>query len=400
MRILMLGWELPPHNSGGLGVASYQICQSLASQKIDIEFILPYRADHKIEFMKITPATPNGVIDVQKIGIAYDTFRYTYQDNSTEILSFFDQVRAYEASVLKLVQNKEFDIVHAHDWLTFRAALRIKELRGCPIILHVHSVESDRAGGKYGNPLIHEIEETSFNIADRIIAVSNFTKEAIMRDYGIPSEAIEVIHNSINSEELIELDETNVYRYLSKLKNNGFKVVTNIGRLTLQKGLGNLLLAFSKVVNYYPNIILLLVGSGEQKQDLIQLAADYGISQNVLFTDFVRGKNWRDACGIGDVFILPSISEPFGLTPLEAISYGTPAIISKQSGVSEVLSNCLKFDYWDIDKLVNQIIGVVSNDALKENLIFNAQNEVRAMSWNETASKIIKVYHQELGVTA
>ena len=362
MKVLMLGWELPPYNSGGLGTACYGLCKSLAKNNVDIEFIVPYKADHNIDFMTVTSAVLIGVNDIQKGGIAYDSSKYVFDGGDEVWLNIVDQHLLYEQAVLELAKSREFDIVHAHDWLTFRPALRLRERFGCPIILHVHSVESDRAGDKPGNPLIHEIEETALHLADRVIAVSEHTKKTIMRDYSLPPEAIEVVHNSMNVDELDPLDGENVYRYLDVMKEKGYRVVTNVGRLTIQKGLPNLLEAISKVVEKVPKTLVLIVGSGDQQYELMEQAAKLGIGANVLFADFQRGKSWRDAFAIGDLFVLPSVTEPFGLTPLESIGYGTPALVSKQSGVSEVLNNALKVDYWDIDEMANQIASVLMND--------------------------------------
>ncbi|MCL5112997.1 MAG: glycosyltransferase family 4 protein [Patescibacteria group bacterium] len=397
MKVMMLGWELPPYNSGGLGMASYQLCRFLAKNGVDIEFVLPYKAEHKIDFMKITPASPEGVVSVERLGVAYDTLKYVYPEESKEeYYDLFSQVKMYEEATLRLALTKNFDILHAHDWLTFRAALRIKEIKNCPIILHVHSVESDRAGHKIGNPLIFDIEELALNLADRVIAVSEHTKQSIIQNYNVPADKIEVVHNSINVEELIELDPNNVYRYLEYIKQKGYKVITNIGRLTLQKGLTNLIRALSKVKQYYPKVLLLIVGSGDQYYELIELSASLGVAQNVLFTDFQRGKNWRDALAIGNLFVLPSVSEPFGLTPLESIAYKTPALISKQSGVSEVLKNVLKVDFWDIDEMTNQIVGVLENQALENELQKNSYKEVEEMSWEHSSNKIEEIYRNHL----
>jgi len=391
MKILMLGWELPPHNSGGLGVACYQLCKALSKKQIDLEFILPYEAEHDIDFMKISSVHPQGVTEIIKSGIAYDSYKYKYSDGHEEWHDIFSQQLMFENAAARLASEKEFDVVHAHDWLTFRAALRIKAQRGCPIILHVHSIESDRAGGGSGNPLVREIEAVSFGIADRIVAVSNFTKQAIMREYDIPGEKIEVVHNSIEITD-IPHEPDNVYRYLSALKAQGYKVVCNIGRLTVQKGLPNFLRAAKEVVARSPKTMFLIVGSGEQYLELLEQAADLGIAKNVIFTGFQRGKNWRDSFRIADLFVMPSVSEPFGLTPLEAIPYGTPSIVSKQSGVSEVLYNCLKVDYWDINEMANQMLAVVNNDELRIEIHANALKEYEKMSWEGAADKIMNIY--------
>lgn len=403
MKVLMLGWELPPHNSGGLGIACYQMCKSLAEHELDIEFVLPYKAKHDIDFMQITAALPQDIAEITRSGIAYDSFKYTYLNGEQEYLDIYSQAQLYEKTVISLVHEKEFDIVHAHDWLTFKAALKIKQLKNCPIILHIHSVESDRAGSSNGNPLVQEIEDIALHMADQIIAVSNHTKQTIIRDYDIPADKISVVHNSIDINDITPLDDNNAYLYLEKMKQLGYRVVVNIGRLTIQKGLTNLLQAAKIVLQYAPKTLFLIVGSGEQYYQLLELAANLGIGANVIFVDFQRGKNWRDAYAIGDLFVMPSISEPFGLTPLEAISYGTPALVTKQSGVSEVLANCLKVDFWDIDELANQIVAVVNSDSLRDNLLLNAEQEYKRLTWESSANKIIDIYNFYLnssGVTA
>lgn len=375
-------------------MACYQLCKALSKRDLDIEFILPYKADHGIDFMAVTAAHPQGVSAILRSGIAYDSHKYFFKDGSQKSLDIYDQQRLYEEAVAQLVQARSFDIVHAHDWLTFRAAMRVKQLRNCPVILHVHSVESDRSGSKHGNPLVREIEELSMLMADRVIAVSQRTKDTIISDYGIPADKIEVVHNSINPGDLAQLDDDNVYRYLDKMRSQGYRVVVNVGRLTIQKGLPNLLRAAKEVVEHAPKTLFLIVGSGEQYYELIDLAAELGIGPNVLFTDFQRGKRWRDAYAIGDLFVMPSVSEPFGLTPLEAIGYGTPSLISKQSGISEVLLNCLKVDFWDINEMANQITAVVQNDPLRDELLKNSYEEYRRLSWNGASEKVVSLYRR------
>lgn len=388
----MLGWELPPHNSGGLGIACYQLCKALSEKDVDIEFILPYQANHDIDFMEVTAASPLGVTAVLPAGGAYDSQRYIKVDGTEQQLSIHDQQRVYEQAVARLVEEKDIDIIHAHDWLTFRAGLRAKEKKGCPLILHVHSVESDRAGSQYGNPLVKEVEGMAMHMADQVVAVSQHTKNSIVRDYGIPADKITVIHNSINPWELVPLDPDNAYRYLELMKQFGYKVVVNVGRLTVQKGLPNLLRAAQAVIAKEPKTLFLIVGSGEQYHELIELSAELGIGQNVLFTNFQRGKRWRDAFAIGDLFVMPSISEPFGLTPLEAVGYGTPSLISKQSGVSEVMRNCLKVDFWDIDEMANQIVAVTRSQDLHDELLKNADEEYKKLSWSNVSDRIFELY--------
>jgi glycosyltransferase involved in cell wall biosynthesis len=392
----MLGWELPPNNSGGLGVACYQLCKALSKKGADIEFVLPYQADHGIDFMTVTAAHPQGVAEILKSGIAYDSYKYIYQDGHAEVHDIYSQVHMYEDAVARLVQEREFDIVHAHDWLTFRAALRAKQMSRCPIVLHVHSVERDRAGGGSGNPLCREIEGLSFMLADRIIAVSQHTKNMIIEDYNVPEDKIEVVHNSIDSSMLEPLDGDNTYKYLEKMRSRGYRVVVAVSRLTVQKGLPNLLHAAKEVVMREPKTLFLIVGSGEQYFELLSLSADLGIAKNVLFTGFQRGKPWRDAYAIADLFVMPSISEPFGLTALEAIAYGTPSLISRQSGVAEVLRNVLKVNFWDINEMANKITAVVQNDSLRDTLHQNSYQEFSRLSWNDAADKLLGIYDEHV----
>jgi len=392
MKVLMLGWELPPYNSGGLGIACYQLCKALSKKDIDIEFILPYQADHNVDFMKVTAAYPQDVKTFLASGTAYESHKFAIEKDEIDTLDIQDQQRLYEHATAKLVETNEYDVVHAHDWLTFRAALRVKALKNWPIILHVHSIESDRAGSFPGNPMVSDIEDIALHMADRVIAVSQHTKNAIIRDYGVPADKIEVVHNSMDVSGITPLDDDNVHKYLSLMKSLGYRVVVNIGRLTIQKGLPNLLEAAKKVIDKAPKTIFLIVGSGEQYYELVSQAAELGIGDKVLFADFQRGKNWRDSYAIGDLFVMPSVSEPFGLTPLEAIGYGTPALVSKQSGISEVLNNCLKVDFWDIDEMANQIAAVMLSDQLRNELWQNSYNEFRHFSWDKASEKIIDLY--------
>jgi len=403
----MLGWELPPHNSGGLGVACYQLCKALSKKGADIEFILPYTAAHPdITFMRVRPAHQQDVKEVIKAGTAYQSFKYVKHNGEVEYLDLHGQIRVYEEAVGKLVEWAEFDIIHAHDWLTCRAALRAKMMTGKPLVVHFHSIEADRAGREFGgNPMVRDIEALAAHIADRVVAVSQLTKDAIVREYGVPADKIEVVYNHSDPTDLLPGDGENVYRYLAYMKGLGYRTVVNVGRLTIQKGLPNLLHAFKEVLARAPRTFLLLVGDGEQKIELINLAADLGISHNVFFAGFQRGKRLRDAFAVGDLFVLPSISEPFGLVALEAIGYGTPVLISKQSGVSEVVRNCLKVDFWDVKRMADMITAVVQNDTLRDELHANSYREYLNRSWDHSADRLWDIYgrhvkHQHQGVAA
>ena len=389
----MLGWELPPNNSGGLGVACLQLSRALSNAGADIDFILPGHHTNKYDFMRVTSALKSGFSQIVMTN-AYDSYRYILDDGSFFDVNIHDQQAAYANMVGRLVKELEFDIIHAHDWLTFRAGLLARQAKDVPLILHVHSIERDRAGGQAGNPWVREIEATSMLLADHVIAVSERTKQMIVDDYHIPADKIDVVHNSIDISDLEPLDEQNAYRYLSELKSDGWKVVANVGRLTIQKGLPHLISAAEQVVRRHPKTIFLLVGDGEQRDELLELAAEKKIARNVLFAGFQRGKNWRDAYSIADLFVMPSVSEPFGLTPFEAAAYGTSSLISKQSGVAEVFQNSLKVDFWDENEMANKILGVLNNDSLQEELAKNAYAEFQRLSWSSAAESIMDSYRR------
>lgn len=401
MKVLMLGWELPPHNAGGMGVECYRLCKALAKKGVDIEFILPYTAEHKdVDFMKINPAHTQSVMEVRNAGTVYDTFKYVESTGELSTLDLYGQVALYESAVERIARLAEFDVIHAHDWLTCRAAIRAKMASGKPLVVHMHSIESDRSGQAHGgNPLIREIEELGIQMADRVVAVSQVTKDNIVREYGIPSDKIEVVHNNIDVTSLLSpsANNENEYVYLSRMKEHGYRIVVNVGRLTIQKGLPHLFQAFSIAARYCPKAILLIVGAGEQYYELIQLAAELGIADRVLFAGFQRGKRWRDAFTIADLFVLPSPTEPFALTVLEAIGYGAPALVSKETGVAEVIRNSLRVDFWDHNEMANKIATVLRHDSLRDELHTNAYIELERMSLSDTtADKLMAVYSKHM----
>lgn len=393
MNILMLGWELPPHNSGGLGVACYQLCQALSRQNISIKFVVPHSGYESVDFMDIIPTSSTKISGT----VEYSTYDSSWSSEGHMPSEFINQHDHYALYVEELAQKIDFDVIHAHDWLTLRAGVRAKMISGKPLVAHVHSVESDRSGGNHGNPYVREIERIGLMSADRIIAVSELTKRIICKDYGIPKDAIEVVHNSIDIAMLEPRSTDTSYQYLQLMKSHGYKVVSSISRLTVQKGLTNLLEAAAKVVAHQPKTLFIIVGSGEQYIELIELGARLGISKNLIFTGFLRGKQWRDAFATADLFVMPSVSEPFGLTPLEAAVYGTPSLISKQSGVAEIFNNALKVDFWDIDEMANQIISVLGNPGLQTTLAENAESELLTHSWESSALKLSNIYHLQAG---
>lgn len=393
----MLGWELPPHNSGGLGVACYHLSKALALQGASIDFVVPYSAKHEnVNFMKIHNATKLSPLDRYGLG-AYDS-KFAIESlpgsEAADVKDIRGVQRQYTKYVERLVGRKKFDAIHAHDWLTMEAGIRAKQLTDAPLIVHVHATEFDRAGGNMGNPIVHEIEYQGLMVADRIIAVSNITKGIIVNKYGIPAEKIEVMHNAIDVDSFNDgyQYDNRTYRYLEGLKNEGYTVISAVTRFTIQKGLEYLVRSVAKANQRYDRIALLLAGDGEQRDELIALASELGISDKIFFTGFVRGKQWRDAYSVSDIFVMSSVSEPFGLTALEAAHHDNALIITKQSGVAEVLNSIFTYDFWDVDRLADQIVGIATSESLKQSLRENVTHEYAVMSWNDVAKKCMQTY--------
>lgn len=398
MKILMLGWELPPHNSGGLGVACYHLSKALALQGASIEFVVPYMASHPdTAFMNVHAATRLDPLSRYGLAGAYDSksVRQLGLDavEADDLSDMRGIQKRYVEFVENLVQKNAPDTIHAHDWLTLEAGMRAKELTGVPLIAHIHATEFDRAGALAGNPLVHEIEYNGLMMADRIIAVSNITKNLIVERYNIPAEKIEVAYNAIAADELGNHQyDVATYKYLETLKNEGYTVVATLTRFTIQKGLTHLLKAAARACQKYDKLAFLLAGDGEQRDELIRLSANLGIADKVFFTGFVRGQQWRDAYSVADIFVMSSVSEPFGLTALEAAHYNSALIITKQSGVGELLHNIFRYDYWDTEVLADQMIGIATSPSLASSLRENVRHEYTQISWDDVASQCMQLY--------
>ena len=383
MKILMLGWELPPYNSGGLGVACYHLAKALAAEGADIDFILPPSAQYD----------EPGFMNVLRPTSTTETYSFTPGHNpyTDDLITVRELQVEYERFVEEYVTVNKPAVVHANDWLTLGAGIRAKERTGVPLIAHVHATEFDRSGGSHGNPMIHEIEEQGLLMADHIVAVSNATKQTIIKRYGIPADKIEVIHNS--SEAMVpHTTEMIQYRYIESLKSEGYIIVTTIGRLTVQKGLTYFLHAAAAAHKKYERFVFVICGDGEQRGELIQLSADLGIADSVLFTGFVRGKAWRDMYNLADVFVMSSVSEPFGLTALEAAQHDTAITLTRQSGASEVIRHTLNYDYWDVDRLADQLVNLALSPSLRQDLSENVRREVSLLSWKRVAEQFMNRY--------
>lgn len=394
----MLGWELPPHNSGGLGVACLNMAHALANQGVKIDFVVPYTAEHaEANFMHVLHATNLDPIH-RYGGGAYNSINLEQKQipsiDHPDMLSIRDIQKSYQEFVNEYLMEFKPDVVHAHDWLTYEAGILAKKNYNIPLIAHVHATEYDRAGMHEGNPLIHEIEREGLMMADKIIAVSETTKRIIYEKYHIPLSKIDVIYNSLDESfyEDYEYDDS-LYQYAKTLKDDGYTIVTTVGRFTIQKGLDFMMNAAKKALDKNPKLFYIFAGDGEERNHLISTAATLGIAKNVVFTGFVRGKKLRDIYSLSDIFVMSSVSEPFGLTALEAAYHGDALILTKQSGVSEVIWSCMKYDFWDEDKLANEILAIADNPALKKSLKNNVKKEYNKISWDKVAKKCQKIYN-------
>ena len=393
---------MPPHNSGGLGVACLNMARALANQGADIDFVVPYKATHPdINFMKILSATHIDPI------CRYGDGAYTSAEilekiiptvDESNLLSIRDIQQSYCEFVEKYLMDFKPDIVHAHDWLTYEAGILAKKQFNVPLIAHVHATEYDRAGMHAGNPLIHEIEQEGLLLADEIIAVSESTKRIIHDKYHIPLSKIHVVYNSLddNYHTTDYHFRQDSYSYLKSLKSSGWTVVSTVGRFTIQKGLHNLMRAAAMAISQNPKLVFIFAGDGEERNELISMAADLGIAKHIIFTGFIRGKRLRDIYSISDIFVMSSISEPFGLTALEAAHHGDVLILTHQSGVSEIIWSALKYDFWDEQKLADEILAVAGNPALKETLQQNVAKEYSKISWDQVAKKCLKIYNKTM----
>ncbi len=394
MRVLMYGWEFPPKNKGGLGVACKGIVDGLLNHNVDIHLVLPNSESSNHGQLQIT-STSEKIFSKTYIHSSLEPYSSTNSpkvsqtfhkvNESKEIYSqnLFEEVEKYKHSAGSLAKKVKHDVIHAHDWMTYPAAIKAKEHSGKPLVTHIHATEIDRCG-KNPNPLIHEIEKLGFEHADKIIAVSEFTKKKIIEHYKIPAEKIEVVHNSI----IKEFQDHQRTAYLKNKKN-----VLFLGRITMQKGPEYFIKAASRVLEIEPTVNFIMAGDGDMLGQMVTLSHELKIQDNIIFTGFLRGNDIDKAFQSADVFVMPSVSEPFGLVALEAIHNGTPVIMSKQSGVAETIPNSLKVDFWDTDEIANQILMTLKYQALSNELTKMSKHDLNRLSWHGQTKKIKDIYH-------
>jgi glycogen synthase len=448
MRVFMLGWEFPPFISGGLGTACYGLTKAMSGLGTDVMFVLPrpvstpfsthvrllspragsplaspsteFRLD---EFDHVTFRT----VDAQ-LGDPYQTpAKYAAQrgieesrSRSQTVTSFeipppppvappprpsgavpsfigagatpanspytgdmFSEISRYASLAAEIARAETIDVVHAHDWMTFPAGMAVAGLKGVPLVVHVHSTEFDRSG-VHVDQRIYDIERRGMHSAMKIIAVSYLTKNLITHHYGIDPSKVEVVYNAIESNGNGDIEKYNIHK--------DEKIVLFLGRITMQKGPEYFLAAAKKVLEVMDNVKFVMAGSGDMIRRTIEMAAGMGIGHKVLFTGFLRGGDVEKVFKMADLYVMPSVSEPFGIAPLEAMSHDVPVIISKQSGVSEVLTHALKVDFWDINEMANKIIAVLRHPPLATTLREHGSFEVRRLNWADAARSCVGVY--------
>lgn len=422
MRVLMLGWEFPPFISGGLGTACYGLTKAMDQLGIKVTFVLPKMVDNQYS-THVKLISPDShmwsAFRFDKLkNVAFRTISSPLQPYSTpsayqrrieETLSqkhggsissagqfgtdysgdMYAEVHRYAAVAAELAKNEQFDIVHAHDWMTYPAGIVVSATSGKPLIVHVHSTEFDRSGENV-NQMIYDIERKGMHAAHKVIAVSHFTRNIIIGRYGISGQKVEVVHNGVehNGNGNWSLAESGIG------KNE--KIVLFLGRITMQKGPEYFLQAAKKVLEVMDNVKFVMAGSGDLMHRAVEMAAELGIGHKVLFTGFLQGEAVQKIYKMADLFVMPSVSEPFGIVPLEALENDVPVIISKQSGVSEVLMHALKVDFWDVNEIANKVIAILKYPPLQETLANYGNFEVRRLRWKDSATKCLRIYEETL----
>lgn len=402
MNVLMFGWEFPPHNSGGLGVACQGLALGLTHNGVEIEFVLPRVQDTDLSVIKFSFAN---IKNVKMRGINSLLYPYvtssSYSDVFAKVRSrlygstLLEEVLRYAQEGGRIARQSHADINHAHDWLSFGAGIEASKANGKPLVVHVHATEFDRTGGPGNGGIdqrVYEIEREGMDKANKVIAVSGYTKNILVKHYGIKEDKVSVVHNGIDPGQynLKVIPSGGLW----EMKKLGYKIVLFVGRITLQKGVDHLLAAAQVVLQHDPKVIFVIAGSGDMERQIIGQAASMGISDKVLFAGFLRGEALSEAYSASDLFVMPSVSEPFGLTALEAALHGSPVLVSKQSGVCEVLTHALKCDFWDTQEMANKILSVVTQKSLKSTLAENGKRQAYFNSWDKAAGKVAQVYQQ------
>lgn len=400
----MYGWEFPPFHSGGLGVACQHLTEELIRSGVYINFVLPHIPESSRHLLPKHCLDMNKILEdgaIYKYSKACQLFSAYISSESYEIVkkklnqsdseylmppNLIDAAHEFGEQAKVIAQNIDHDVIHSHDWLTFAAGINTKKYSNKPFIVQVHSTEFDRSGGN-PNPVVYDIERYGMEQADSIVAVSHYTKQKIMDNYGIPDEKITVIHNGINNDVYCHYEPSQI-----KKKD---KIVLFLGRITLQKGPDYFLYMAKRILEKMENVKFIMAGDGDMMREMIRKSIHLGIEKNIVFTGFLQRNEINKIYQNADLYVMPSVSEPFGLTTFEAMKNGTPVLISKQSGVSEVVKNALKVDFWDIDEMANKALAVLKYPKLSNLLKREASYEIQKHSWKNTAEKL-KHHYQYL----
>ncbi len=379
-KVLMFGWEFPPFKSGGLGTACQDLTKGLASFGSKVVFVMPVKPGSKADFVELIG------VDLERIDSPLKAYLGA---DDVYGWNLFEEVNSYALNAGAIAEKFKHDVIHAHDWMTYNAGIIAKKISGKPLVLHLHATEFDRTAD---NPDKHieNIEKQGFNAADVIITNSEFSKTNIIKHYNVPEEKIKVVHWGIDHDK-----DAYSLNFKSEI-NKSHKVVLFLGRLTVQKGCDYFLQTAKNVLKFDKNVKFIIVGDGAIMHDLISQAHDLKIDENVIFTGALKGEEVHKAFQMADVFVMPSVSEPFGLVALESMINKTPIIISKQSGASEVLKNCFKIDFWDINAMTDKILGILKYPALKHELKQNGFKEVMKQDIYKPAKKVLDIYKEVL----
>ena len=427
MKVLMFGWEFPPHISGGLGTACYGLTKGMSKiDDLEVTFVVPKAyGDEDQEAIKLVGAgniplrftksdTFSGQIkNLQYIEVGSNLVPYSTPEEFYSLKSdrrysgkhivevgetgcipftgkygdnLFTEIYYYSLIAEQIATMYDFDIIHAHDWLAYPAGMAAKRVSGKPLVVHVHATDFDRSGGSV-NPAVYNIEKAGLDAADKAITVSNLTRDIVINKYGQSPDKVETVYNAV---------EPNLKAVDRQKKGFDEKVVTFLGRITMQKGPEFFIEAAYKVLKKMDNVRFVMAGSGDMMNKMIERAASLGIMDKFHFTGFLRGDAVFRMFNYSDVYIMPSVSEPFGISPLEAMQSGVPVIISKQSGVSEILKHAIKIDFWDIDKMANAIYALLNYPALAKTIGENGLKEANSLRWEESAKHVYNIYKSVL----
>lgn len=411
MRVLMLGWEFPPYFAGGVGTVTYELTKALAKKGVQVTYIMPNGPEHvssshvkllvaarEMKRIGVKTLSVKSMItpyaSVQEYSWNYQQMGIAQRDRQHSKLysaNLLDEMARFAAAVCEIAEGEEFDVIHAHDWTTIPAALALKQKFGKPVVLHVHITEFDKTGGEHADPTVYKIEHDGFHKADRVIAVSNFVKQRLVNKYYVDPKKITVVYNSVESADQV------LGTARERISAND-KVVLFLGRVTLQKGPDYFLDAAAKVAQIIPNVKFIIAGTGDMLPRMIERAADLGLANKVIFPGFVTREEGDRLYRMADLFVMPSVSEPFGIVPLEAMKHGTPVIVSKQSGVSEILTHALKVDFWDVDDLANKMVAALTYDSLHQTLTHHGSIEIQRFTWDTPAEQCLRIYNEVAGM--